>query len=772
MYGRLITNDIKKSKLVTAATTIFIAITAMLVSLAAILIINLAGSIDGMMERAKTPHFMQMHSGALDQSKLEEFAEAQSNLADWQVLDFLNVDNSELFIAGKPMTESVQDNGFSVQSEQFDFLVDTKDRIIQPKVGEVYLPIIYEREGIAKKGDSLEVRGHKLKVAGFLRDSQMNASLSSSKRFIVNKKDYHVLEKFGNVEYLIEYRVKDTEKIGDLEKAYLKADLPANGPALTHTLFRMMNAMSDGIMIAIILLVSLLMLAVAFLCIRFTLLSKIEDDYPEIGVLKAIGLRNSDVKRLYLAKYAALGLVGCILGYLLSFGFRGILLKNIQLYMGESGNQGLSLLVGLVGTVLIFFGVVLYVNLVLRRFRKISAASAIRFGGSQDKARGRKGIKIAGRSFPKINNLLGIKDVLARKKIYLTLFTVLLLSSFILIMPQNLYSTVSSQSFSRYMGIGKSDLRLDIQQTKNIPAKTAEVMEALQQDKQVTKSVALTTKAFSLIKQGKAEDQLKIELGDHTVFPVEYAEGKAPKKADEIALFSSLSDDIEKPLNSSLTVKTSTGNRTLKVCGIYSDVTNGGKTAKAVFTDQKARTMWCTISANLKSGISASEKAKDYGKQFTYAKVSDIKNYMQQTFGSTIQTVATAAKVAAIVALAITALIVLLFIKMLLAKDRHEIAALKALGFTSSDVRQQYFMRSLVIVVLGTIIGTLLASTLGGQVAGIAMSMMGVSTFRFSINPLISFVLCPVGMLLVTLAATTLATGSLQKIKISDNIKE
>lgn len=182
--------------------------------------------------------------------------------------------------------------------------------------------------------------------------------------------------------------------------------------------------------------------------------------------------------------------------------------------------------------------------------------------------------------------------------------------------------------------------------------------------------------------------------------------------------------------------------------------------------------MWCTISANLKSGISASEKAKDYGKQFTYAKVSDIKNYMQQTFGSTIQTVATAAKVAAIVALAITALIVLLFIKMLLAKDRHEIAALKALGFTSSDVRQQYFMRSLVIVVLGTIIGTLLASTLGGQVAGIAMSMMGVSTFRFSINPLISFVLCPVGMLLVTLAATTLATGSLQKIKISDNIKE
>ncbi|MBO0410208.1 FtsX-like permease family protein [Enterococcus hulanensis] len=772
MYGRLITNDIKKSKLVTAATTIFIAITAMLVSLAAILVINLAGSIDGMMERAKTPHFMQMHSGQIDQRKMEDFARSQPNLADWQVLDFLNVDNTELFIAGKPMTDSVQDNGFSVQSKKFDFLVDTKDQIIQPKVGEVYLPIIYEREGIAKKGDLLEVKGHKLIVAGFLRDSQMNASLSSSKRFIVNQKDYQMLEKYGNVEYLIEYRLKDLDKISDFEKAYIKAELPANGPALTHTLFRMMNALSDGIMIAIILLVSLLMLAVAFLCIRFTLLSKIEDDYPEIGVLKAIGLRNSDIKRLYLAKYTAIGLVGCLLGYLLSFAFRGILLENIQLYMGKSGNQGLSMLVGLLGTVLIFFGVLLYVNLVLRRFRKISAASAIRFGVSQEKVRGGKGLKIAGRSFPKVNGLLGIKDVLSRKKLYVTLFTVLLLSSFILILPQNLYSTVSSQSFSRYMGIGQSDLRLDIQQTKNIPEKTAEIMDTLNQDKQISNSVALTTKAFSLIKNGKAEDQLKIELGDHTIFPVEYAEGEAPQKTNQIALSSSLSDDLEKPLNSTLTVRTSKGDRKLKVCGIYSDVTNGGKTAKAMFTDQKAATMWCTISGNVKGSVTPSEKAKEYSSKFNYAKVSDIKHYMQQTFGSTIQTVATAAKVAVIVALVITALIVLLFIKMLLAKDRHEIAVLQALGFTSRDIRQQYFMRSLVIVVLGTIIGTLLASTLGGQVAGIAMSMMGVTTFRFTINPLVSFVLCPLGMLLVTLLATTLATASLQKIKISDNIKE
>lgn len=63
------------------------------------------------------------------------------------------------------------------------------------------------------------------------------------------------------------------------------------------------------------------------------------------------------------------------------------------------------------------------------------------------------------------------------------------------------------------------------------------------------------------MKKDKAEDRLKIKLGNHRVFPVEYTEGKAPTKSNEIALSSALSDDIEKTLNSTLTIQTSQGNK-------------------------------------------------------------------------------------------------------------------------------------------------------------------------------------------------------------------
>ena len=68
----------------------------------------------------------------------------------------------------------------------------------------------------------------------------------------------------------------------------------------------MLNGLSDGLMIGVILLISALVIAVAFLCIRFTLLAKIEEDYREIGVMKAIGLRVSDIKKIYLVQYAAI----------------------------------------------------------------------------------------------------------------------------------------------------------------------------------------------------------------------------------------------------------------------------------------------------------------------------------------------------------------------------------------------------------------------------------------------------------------------------------
>ena len=334
MYHKIIKNDILKRKGITLTTTIFVAAAAMLVALAAILMVNLTGSIDTLMTKAKTPHFMQMHSGVIDIDRLESFAEKNGNVDEFQVLEFLNVEGESFIFDKTSLASNVQDNGLTIQSERFDYLLNLDGNIIKVSHGELYVPICYMKDNTAKIGDKAVILGKEFIVAGFLRDSQMNSTLSSSKRFLISEKDFEEIKSLGSTEYLIEFRLKDLSTLSAFETAYTSAGLEANGPTITYRLFRLINAISDGLMIAVILLISFLVVAIAFMCIRFTLLAKIEDDYREIGVMKAIGLRVSDIKKIYLVKYAAIAAVGCIMGFAFSFMFRGMLLENIKLYMG------------------------------------------------------------------------------------------------------------------------------------------------------------------------------------------------------------------------------------------------------------------------------------------------------------------------------------------------------------------------------------------------------------------------------------------------------
>ena len=106
----------------------------------------------------------------------------------------------------------------------------------------------------------------------------MNSNLSSSKRFLVSQGDYEAIKESGNVEYLIEFRLNQLSDLSKFEDVYTRAGLEANGPTVTYPLFKMLSALSDGMMIAIILFVSVLVIATTFLCIRFILLAKIIRD--------------------------------------------------------------------------------------------------------------------------------------------------------------------------------------------------------------------------------------------------------------------------------------------------------------------------------------------------------------------------------------------------------------------------------------------------------------------------------------------------------------
>ncbi len=773
MYRKLIINDIKKSKLISITITAFILLAAMLTSLAAILSVSLFTSIDSMMENAVTPHFLQMHSGGINRQQLLNFADKQGNVQDFQVSSFLNIEGAEIAIGESSLAGSIQDNGLSVQSERFDFLLGLDGNIIRPAEGEIYVPLYYMKNGQANIGDSVVIHGIRFKVAGFLRDSQMNASMISSKRFLVNESDFKKMKEFGKQEYLIEFRLTATSAVSSFEEAYLAAGLPANGPpAITYSLFKMANAIDDGIMIAVLMLTSILVIIVGFLCIRFTLLAKVEDDYREIGVLKAIGLRTRSIKQLYLAKYGALAGTACIVGFVLSLFLKEPFLENIRLYMGESDSSGLGLVLGMLGALIIFFVVILYVNGVLRRFKKISAAQAIRFGAPQEKTKATRGFRLSANRIISPNIFLGIKDILSRKKLYVTMLMVLIISSFLMIVPQNIYNTISQRNFMAYMGIGECDMRVDIQQTDNIAGKTEELASSMSQDSEIKEYAVLKSYMFDMPMKDGTVGKLKVELGDHSVFPIKYSIGRAPQSKSEIAISKFVAEDLGISLNDKIVLIVDNQKKALTVCGVYSDITNGGKTAKAIFDISDGNILWSIIPVKLHSGVDVHGKVVEYKNRLSYAKVADIDEYIKQAFGGITDAVQKASYASIAAAAILTMLVTLLFMKMLLTKDRYSIAVLKSLGFKTAEIRVQYLAKAFAVLIVGILIGTILANTLGEFVGAGLIASFGASTFRFVVNPIFAYLFSPVLMAMCVGFATWLSISGISLLKIPEYIKE
>lgn len=144
IYARMTKKSWERDWLSTVCFTVFAAISIALISLTTMLFVNLTGAIDNLMKVAKTPDFLQMHMGEIRTEDIERFAREEPGVTDYQVLHFLNLDNSILSLGGQTLLDSTQDNGISVQGDGFDYMIDLDNELPQVLPGQVYVPVCYE----------------------------------------------------------------------------------------------------------------------------------------------------------------------------------------------------------------------------------------------------------------------------------------------------------------------------------------------------------------------------------------------------------------------------------------------------------------------------------------------------------------------------------------------------------------------------------------------------------------------------------------------------
>ncbi|MDE6962152.1 MAG: ABC transporter permease, partial [Lachnospiraceae bacterium] len=350
---KLIINDVRQNKLSSASTVFFMAVSAMMLALTTLLFSGLFGAIDSLMDKAAAPDYMQMH--AVNQTfaressvreseteKISRFAKSRKEVVRWQICGFLNLDNSRVRLGGSSMADSTQDNGLCLQGEGFDYLLDKEGGLPAVSPGEVFVPVCYRSLYHLTEGDIMEIGEERLVIAGFIRDAQMNSMMASSKRFLVHKEDYERIRDAGyknNIaaeELLIEFLLRDGADSNAFAAAYAAAGLLSDGPAITRPLIRTMNALSEGTMIFVIFLISIVTLLISMLCIRFLCLIQMERERKEVGMLKVLGVGAAEIMRLYIAKYFFFSVLGALAGLSAAFALKEPLEKQVRELYGAA----------------------------------------------------------------------------------------------------------------------------------------------------------------------------------------------------------------------------------------------------------------------------------------------------------------------------------------------------------------------------------------------------------------------------------------------------
>ena len=769
MKGKILKRDIARNKVITSTLFLFILMAAMLVSSAVALITQLFGAMDALLERSNAAHFAQLHMGELTQSDIDDFSATHSDIVKaQQTVELLGINGSSIFLADNTESEadSAMENSFVVQNKNFDFLLGGNNEPARVGEGEIAVPIYHMQNYDLKIGDTVTVRSgdftKTFTIVDFVKDSLMNPSLLNSKRFLVSENDWQELyANTGKIEYLIEFQLTDLERLGQFESLYQNSGLPQKGTGMAYTLVRLINAMSDGISAAVIILISLLLMVIAALCLRFTLITTMEEDYREIGVMKAIGISANDIRGIYLAKYVILAVTASIAGYLLSVPVGAIFTRNITLYMGSVDGTFLSRMPPLAGSAAVCAAVILYCRGILRRFRTVSAVEAIRSGSAPSSGKQSLWFPVSTTRFPSINIFLACKEVLSRFPIYSLLCVVFVICAFLMIVPLNFLSTMTSPQFVTYMGAGECDIRVDLQHTEDIEKQYADLVEGVSNDPEVEKYAALYTSTYQTADSGGELVNIKVETGDFSVFPLTYTIGGSPLEEKQIALSSMNAEELGKAVGDIIPLYIGGREEWYEVCGIYQDVTNGGKTAKAILPFDVDNIIWFTVNLDVKHGINIHAKMEEYKTTFYPAKVTDVDDYIYQTLNSVIDQLRNVVGFSRILSIVIACLITAMFFKMLMAKEHAQILIIRGLGFSAWQVRLQYVTRALLVLVIGIVLGTVLSGLCGSKLAGLVIT--GISDLKFVVNPVNAYIISP--LLLIVPVTIVILLGSMYTIK-------
>ncbi len=468
-----------------------------------------------------------------------------------------------------------------------------------------------------------------------------------------------------------------------------------------------------------------------------------------------------------------LSIISGIVGYFLAIPFGNFCSASVLLYCGKGLTNWMQWIFPIIGIVLLELLVVLRCKRMIKKNLKSTVVELMR--DCDDKKREGRYRLPQNRRINK-NIMVALGELSCKWKEYMVLFFVFVFAAFMIILPINMKDTVQDESFITYMGIGRCDIRIDIQKGSDMEEQREALLKAQKIDNEI-EQFAVFQNGYVQVKNAEGNwEYLRISSGDESVFPIQYVEGIAPNvnlsKTKEMALSYMEANALGLQVGDKITVKQGENIEDFTLSGIYQDITYSGKTGKAPLSFEKDSLEGYVFYIKVKDGVSIEQKAGWLREIVTGSRVTPIDEFVKQTLGGIISNIGTVIIASTILSLALIILITTMFLQLITAREHSTIANKKAIGFTNTDIRIQLGIRIFIIQLIAILFGAVLTNTLGEGLFGLFLSSFGVVKIKLLINPLVVNYICPILELFVCVLTIMVATKVVKKYHIRDQIME
>ncbi len=785
MFWHIFKKDMRRKKTMNGILLAFIILAAMFTASSLNIMVSVLQGVDYFAEISDVGDVFVLCNGKEEElANTSQYLQNSDLVEGYRMNQLVALEEENLLFNG----EEVQDMGtFLVQtpSENGMKFFNRDDQVLTADMihqGEVYLTKSVKDYVGAQAGDTITIQFNGMRMeltfAGTHKDCIHGVSIGSSS-ILISEEDMDYLlhccggnTRVGNVYFL------KTDHPTDLKNRL--TEMNGVEQVVDRDLLRLMYV-PHLLVSGIFLIVGVILIAVSFLILRFSIRFSISEEYREIGVMKAIGIGNFRIRSFFTIKYICIGIIGCVIGLVFSFPF-GLLLMKISMPSMVMGNS-LGALLNVAGVLVILLAIIGIAFRFTGVVKRSTPIEAIRNGQTGERYK-QKSVLHLGRSKLPSPSFLAVNDILSTPRRYISMVIIFALCVLLTLILSNSVVTLRSDALVETCGFMKADLYAELgdDDSRNLYGLDSE--ETIQKYKEETER-ELAEHGIPAKLSTRYVLHVNLESptakGMHTgyvpcgssVFDYHCIKGSVPKAADEIMISKQVGKELGVSIGDTVKVDTRDGCMECMVTGYYDCMNDLGD---AVLLHEA----FPYRQENFLSGFLFDIRYEDsdtISDQVRKSRENTVKTLYKSVYtgGELVDKITGCSDTMAIVEealLGVTVVVILLAVILMersfIADEKSQIALLKAVGMNDSKIIRWHVVRFSIVSLVASLLAMALNVPMTALLLNPIFKTMGGESISYSIAGTKVFILYPLIAVIATSCFTFLVAQYTRTITARD----